>query len=433
MARTKQARQPERRSEERKPSQDDKSETEERVYGPGTYFLSREEYYDVLAQCNLMEENACSQRCILDLVSARFNHLNITIRTWTHTWTRLESMSHLQPDEKHEIITSLDGYCVQEDWDSIHSLLPPGTREHMGPVLGATMLYQFIFSKLIDSPFWFLDGKISPTDADGDPQFHLRLQYLYERIREASVYKAAWWKSVTIGECNARSAFDNNPANTGLAQGTAVQRKAMVKSLTDELLGRRVFQLLLRPLEYKEDVSLRHEQLHRILQDAVDTILYTEGGMFGNTTVERLPDLPVFIHKSDRSIPHMHHFTSPQITPTFAALDGGRALIVTRPGLVYSQMQSLGRGRNFPPERVMKAEVLAEVKRPTKGRVSRKGSASGVAKTTKGKWGPRAKKVSATSSAVDAKDDNEEHGEDKEESGPLGKQMPPLRKTFWRQ
>ncbi|PWY74984.1 hypothetical protein BO83DRAFT_444121 [Aspergillus eucalypticola CBS 122712] len=433
MGRTKQARQPQRKSEERKPFQDDKSETQNRVYGPGNYFLSREEYYDVLAQCNLMEENACSQRCILDLVSARFNHLDCTIRTWTHAWTRCESMSHLQSDEKQNIINSLDGYCVQEDWDSIHPLLPPGTRANMGPVLGATMLYQFIFSKLIDSPFWFLDGKISPTDVDGDPQFHLRLQYLYERIREASVYKAAWWKSVTIGECNARSAFDNNPANTGLAQGTAVQRKATVESLTDELLGCRVFQLLLRPLEYKEDVSLRHEQLHRILHDAVNTILYTEGGMFGNTTIERLPDLPVFVHESDRMTSHMHHFTSPQNTPSFAALDGGRTLIVTRPGLVYSQMQALGHGRIFPPERVVKAEVLAEVKRPTKERVYRKGSTSGVAKPTKGRRAQRAKKLSASPSAADAKDDTGEHGEDREESVPLGKQIPPRRKTFWRQ
>ncbi|OJJ69670.1 hypothetical protein ASPBRDRAFT_46031 [Aspergillus brasiliensis CBS 101740] len=279
-----------------------------------------------------------------------------------------------------------------------------------------------------------MDGKKGPSDVDGDPEFHVRLQYLYERIREASVYKAAWWKSVTIGECNARGPFNNDPEETVLAQGTAAQRTAMVKSLTDELLQRRVFQLLLRPLESKMDVALRHKQLHQIFHGAVDTILYTEGGMFGNTTVERLPDLPVFFHKSERMIPHMFHFTTATDTPRFAAKEGGRVLILTRPGLIYSQMISLGRRVTFPPEQVIKAEALVELKPPTKKTVAgRKGSTSGVVKPAKGKKrGPRAKKLSPTPSAVDAKDATEEDEKDREESVPLGERMPRLRSSFWR-
>ncbi|GKZ21970.1 hypothetical protein AbraIFM66951_007262 [Aspergillus brasiliensis] len=438
MARTRQSGPLEDKSEDRKPSQDDNQPEEtDRVYPSHDYFLSREEYYDVLAECNWMASNEGTKRCLIDLVHRQYSRLQCTISNWTHHWTRRESMSHLQPDEKQAIITSLDGYCVQEDWDSITPLLPPGTRANMGPVLGNTMLYQFIFAKLIDTPFWFLDGKKGPTDVDGDPEFHLRLQYLYERLREASAYKAVWWKSVTIGESNAHSGFDGIPARTVLAQGTAAQRTAMVKSLTDELLGRRVFQLLLRPLDSEKDVASRHKQLQELVQEAVDITVYTEGGMFGHTTVERLPDLPIYFRDSESMRAHTHHAASSWNTPRFAPSEGGRVLIMTRPGLVYSHMRSLGQGFNLPPHRVLKAEALVVVKPPpTKKKktvAARKGSTSGVVKPAKGKkGGPRAKKPSPTPSAVEAKDATEEDGKDRKEPVRPGGRMKGLRSSFWR-
>ncbi|OJZ82475.1 hypothetical protein ASPFODRAFT_64494 [Aspergillus luchuensis CBS 106.47] len=369
-------------------SSQDESETprSERVYGCDSFFITREEYHDVLRHCNAMKLNPSLRRCIPDLVHENFEFLESAIQDWAYSWTRCDSLSDLPQTDKQAIIESLDGYCVQEDWNTIHALLPPATQEHMGPVLAATMLYQYIFTKFIDSPFWFVDGKISPTDAKGDSQFHQRLQYFYDRFRETDAFNAAWWKSITVTEANSCSM--SNICKTKLSKDTNARRPIILKDLTEELLERRVLQLLLSPLQDEAKITQRNSALHAILESAADYITYTEGGMYGNSNIDRLPDLPAAFHyDSETMTPHTHHFTSYHRTPRFAPLAGGRVLIVTRPSLSYTDMRSFGPRHRIPHHRIFKADVLVERRKPRTRQASRTGSAGGAARaveTTKG-------------------------------------------------
>ncbi|XRM46367.1 hypothetical protein ABZX51_009405 [Aspergillus tubingensis] len=112
--------------------------------------------------------------------------------------------------------------------------------------------------------------------------------------------------------------------NTKLSKDTNARRPIILKDLTEELLERRVFQLLLSPLQDEAKITQRNSALHALLESAADYITYTEGGMYGNSNVDRLPDLPAAFHyDSETMTPHSHHFTSYHRTPRFAPLAGG--------------------------------------------------------------------------------------------------------------
>ncbi|GLB11679.1 hypothetical protein AtubIFM57258_008549 [Aspergillus tubingensis] len=414
-----------------------------RVYPTDYYFGTREEYSDFFTQLTRMSSAALFRRGYPELMHDEFNQLHISLRNWTWTFGVTEEESHLSKDDKQEIIASLKGQCVQEDWDSIKALCPPAARRSLCDVLLEAMLYQFIFVTLIDSPFWFMDGKIDPTDMDGDPQFHRRFQHLYERLRAGNGFGAAWLKSAVISESNAQNIHGGTVEEMELARCNAARRKALVMQFRDELLGRRVFQLLLRPLESKAEIAHRSGGLHRILEQAVYAVIYTEGGIYGNSVIYRLPDMSVFNYNSDNMVGHTYHGTSSNRTPDCAAAPGGRVLIVTRPGLTYVDIESFGQLGRRPPYRLLPAEVVVEVikkkQASTKSRPKTKPKTTSRNKSKKPSGPdlqsnsmPETSKSASTSQAASAPE-VEDNTTPSEQNEPLGKLIPPLRKSFWRE
>ncbi|OJJ77403.1 hypothetical protein ASPBRDRAFT_654738 [Aspergillus brasiliensis CBS 101740] len=436
-------------------SDDESSPEPERVYPTDYHFSTREEYHDFFTQLARLSTGAMFQRGDPPFMHEEFKLLHVLLMSWTWTYGAEEDPNHrltepghlskeachLSKDDKQEIIASLKGQCVQEDWDSIKALCPPAARRSLCTVLLEAMLYQFIFVTLLDSPFWFMDGRIDPTDVDGDPQFHKRFQHLYERIRVRNSFGAAWIKSAVIGESN-ESIYGGTREEVEFAKCNLARRQAFVEQSRDELLGRRVFQLLLRPVE-GEDIVLRRDGLQRVLQKAVDTIIYTEGGFCGNSVIHRLPDLPVFQYDSEIMVGHSYHGCDRYRTPDWAPAPGGRVLIVTRPGLTYVDIETYGRVGRVPPHRMVQAEVIAEVikKKPTSGKSKSKRKPK-TARKNKSRKHPKADPQSSCipensqsaspsqfASAAEAEDDTTEG----EKDVPLGELMPPLRESFWRQ
>ncbi|GKZ37010.1 hypothetical protein AbraIFM66950_008302 [Aspergillus brasiliensis] len=437
-------------------SDDETSQESERVYPTDGHFCDREEYHDFFRQLIRIRNGAMFQRGDPPFMHDEFNLLHALVVDWASTYCAEEDPNyrlkepchlskeacHLSKDDKQEIIASLKGQCVQEDWDSIKALCPPAARRSLCGVLLEAMLYQFIFVTLLDSPFWFMDGRIDPTDVDGDPQFHKRLQHLYERLRVRNRFGAAWIKSAIISESN-ESIYGGTREEVELAKCNLARRQAFVTQSRDELLGRRVFQLLLRPVEVDEDIAIRRDGLQRILQQAVDTIIYTEGGIFGNSVIYRLPELPVFHYNSDIMVGHVFHGYDQDHTPDWAAAQGGRVLIITRPGLTYVDIETFGRIGRVPPHRMVQAEVIAEVikKKPTSGRSKSKRKRK-TARKNKSRKHPKADPQSSCmpensqsaspsqfASAAEAEDDTAEG----EKDVPPGQLIPPLRESFWRQ
>ncbi|GLA05881.1 hypothetical protein AnigIFM60653_006402 [Aspergillus niger] len=288
-------------------------------------------------------------------VGDAFESVFVRVRTWATMWGKGESLSHLSDSDKQAIIASLDEYCVQEDWDSILLNLPPAARANFGLILVETMLNQFICTKFIDSPFWFMDGKINATDSETQSDFHKRFQYVYEKLIQVSRQDAAWWKSIIVGKLNDEPCVMNNIPPTPVGRTTVKHRTALVKTYTDELMRSRLFQLLLRDPVTKYKRYQRKNDLRLLLECAAQTVIHADGGLYGNTNIVRLPDLPKFNHWSGQMIVHPFH-------AGFEPVEGSRVLIVTRPSYSYIDILALNHFATVPAWRANRAEVLVAAK-----------------------------------------------------------------------
>ncbi|XRM45301.1 hypothetical protein ABZX51_008399 [Aspergillus tubingensis] len=309
------------------------------------------------------------------------------------------------------IIASLDEYCVQEDLDSILHSLPPAARANFGLILVETMLNQFICTKFIDSPFWFMDGKISATDSEPQSDFHKRFQYVYKRLLQVFREDAAWWKSIIVGKLNDEPCVMKNIPPTPVGRNTIKHRTALVKTYTDELMRSRLFQLLLRDPVTKYKRSQRKGSLRLLLESAAQTIIHGDGGLYGNMNIVRLPDLPKFHHWSGQMIVHPFH-------AGFEPVEGSRVLIVTRPSYSYIDIISLKHFCTVAQNMVNRAEVLVVAK----GRKARAlWAAAAVSNDCEDTVG------------MDKEEGESQEEDDTEENAEPVRDLPPPRETIWRQ
>ncbi|KAL7652879.1 hypothetical protein ACMYSQ_010129 [Aspergillus niger] len=381
------------------------------IYPNEMYLCRRDEYHKMINHHKAVFYSRTRYRAAEVTVGDAFESVFVRVRTWATMWGKGESLSHLSDSDKQAIIASLDEYCVQEDWDSIFLNLPPAARANFGLILVETMLNQFICTKFIDSPFWFMDGKINASDSETQSDFHKRFQYVYEKLIQVSREDAAWWKSIIVGKLNDEPCVMNNIPPTPVGRTTVKHRTALVKTYTDELMCSRLFQLLLRDPVTKYKRYQRKKDLRLLLECAAQTVIHADGGLYGNTNIVRLPDLPKFNHWSGQMIVHPFH-------AGFEPVEGSRVLIVTRPSYSYIDILSLNHFATVPPWRANRAEVLVAAK----GRKARALWAAAAA------GDDREDTVGRDKEEGDSQEDD-----DTEEIAEPVRDLPPLRDTFWRQ
>lgn len=203
----------------------------------------------------------------------------------------------------------------------------------------------------------------------------------------------------------------NNIPPTPVGRTTVKHRTALVKTYTDELMCSRLFQLLLRDPVTKYKRYQRKKDLRLLLECAAQTVIHADGGLYGNTNIVRLPDLPKFNHWSGQMIVHPFH-------AGFEPVEGSRVLIVTRPSYSYIDILSLNHFATVPPWRANRAEVLVAAK----GRKARALWAAAAA------GDDREDTVGRDKEEGDSQEDD-----DTEEIAEPVRDLPPLRDTFWRQ
>ncbi|XRM45387.1 hypothetical protein ABZX51_008484 [Aspergillus tubingensis] len=236
-----------------------------------------------------------------------FIKIEMEVHSWAWRFGEEDSMLHLSSDDKQAIIASLDGFCVQEDWDKIRSSLPPAARSVFGKVLLETMLNQFIYKKFATSPFWFMDAKVDATDQPGDANFIKRLDFIYQGFKKMLPTNAAWWKSTLVSISTVQDLVLGAPEHTALSRTMHERRKELVKSYVDELWGCRLFRLLLKESLSESLQTFRDDRLHMILEFAAQEFIAGQAGVFDNLVVERLPELAKFDHHSDTMVTHHFH------------------------------------------------------------------------------------------------------------------------------
>ncbi|GKZ27542.1 hypothetical protein AbraIFM66951_005655 [Aspergillus brasiliensis] len=282
-----------------------------------------------------------------------FCKIDLEVRSIAWQYGKAQPMSHLSNEDKQAIIASLEGLCVQDDWDKIHSSLPPVARLEFGKVLLEAMLHQFIYKKFATSPFWHLPAKMDATDQHGDANFHKRLDYIYEGFKQILPVNAAWWKSTLVSICTVQDFLIDGPDHTPLSRATQEHRAALVKSYEEELRGCRLFQLLLDDPVSPELQASRDLRIRMLLELAAREFIAGQAGLFGNLVVERLPELATFDRHSDNMISHYYH-------AGFEPQHGARILLMVRPHYSYHDIILGLNWRPVPPIQLCWAEVLTE-------------------------------------------------------------------------
>ncbi|GKZ46388.1 hypothetical protein AbraIFM66951_009321 [Aspergillus brasiliensis] len=368
------------------------------LYPNAEYLCQREEYHDIMKHhLNMGMLTRPHIRSAPEIIRNGFDRLAVRVRGWAMSWGEAQPMYRLSIDDKRAIIASLDGFCVQDDWDSIYSSLPPGGRAEIGIVLLEALLNKFIYEKFASSTFWFMDAKIDATDQEGDANFYKRFDYVYERFKESKLrdpfdlpsslplsflsprclsrtsltftlslfplvalpQDAAWWKSILVSVCTlSPTAWGHNTAPpTKLYHPTLERSKVLLKAYGDELLASRPFQLLCQGPLSEEMQALREERTRQVLNTAAHEFMSLQGQFFGNLVVERLPELPTF----DR---HLKNMNSHILHIGFKPHHGARVLIVTSPHYSYHNIIKPNGWGSRPPLQIIPAQVLTAPKGP---------------------------------------------------------------------
>lgn len=124
---------------------------------------------------------------------------------WTWNWGVLwggNDATALNKEQKQQVITSLDGYIVQEDFDSIHARLHPEMQCQFLMALTETFLNKTAIDTFFRNPFWYVDEDAQVDDNhedvtwDGVSPLGEKLGKLHGRFQQGSLPISFWLLSM---------------------------------------------------------------------------------------------------------------------------------------------------------------------------------------------------------------------------------------------
>ncbi|CAK96526.1 NADH:flavin oxidoreductase / NADH oxidase family protein [Aspergillus niger] len=153
--------------------------------------------------------------------------------------------ANLSMEQKRDLVSSLDGYCIQNNFDTIVSSLPRSLHNMCLTQLVYLLLVKECISRFFTNPFWYLvpdperggdaddKGKL-PTNA---PVFGAQIFNLYERMRESDPAAAQLWRLWT-------TRFSHPDHKFGYDM--IAHRDSVADRICEEILGQEPVKSLLR-------------------------------------------------------------------------------------------------------------------------------------------------------------------------------------------
>ncbi|CAI7636156.1 unnamed protein product [Penicillium viridicatum] len=244
-----------------------------------------------------------------------------------HAKSNPEDVDLLSKSQKRTIISTLAGYCVQEEWDVLMGLFPDLVRETILEVFLETLIYKQIFDRLFMAPFWYFDGKMSPSD-EGDEMFSARLQHLYDRFYETNPLMAANWRSETNRLANGMNL--NRVSSIDLGTHHRDRRQSFIDQFVKETLSSEPIKWLLKDPSSKEEEDKRYRLLYRVYQLAVESAADL-GNIRGHLDFHTLAALPETFTSGEGDRMRSHEYN---LLNAGDRLDGHRILMLVHPGIV---------------------------------------------------------------------------------------------------
>ncbi|KAL3451692.1 hypothetical protein BJX65DRAFT_304280 [Aspergillus insuetus] len=212
-----------------------KQELEHTLYGP----------YGILNwKCN---ENESLESQVKSLKERSWN--------FAESWGA-EDITCLTGKQKHQVIASLKGYFVQEDFGSIYASLHPIQQGHFLCRLAETFINKLVVETFFHNLFWYVDENAQPGDDNNKAIWENttpmgeRLNTLYGRFQKVANEYSHVWRTITIRLCNSVATEQTRDLTSG--EATRAHRDAKCTALALKLLANKTFLCLLKKTDEQE-------------------------------------------------------------------------------------------------------------------------------------------------------------------------------------
>ncbi|RAK89384.1 hypothetical protein BO79DRAFT_264922 [Aspergillus costaricaensis CBS 115574] len=176
--------------------------------------------------------------------------------------------ANLSVEQKRDLISSLDGYCIQNDFDTIVSRLPRESQNDCLTHLVYLLLVKECISRFFTNPFWYLVPNPRPVN-DGDDkgdlaanasEFGAQILELFERMRESEPAAAQLWRLWT-------TRFSHPDHKLGYDM--VAHRDSVADKICEEILGQELVKSLLRSTD-KCDLDRAFLDMQKVFRSAAE-------------------------------------------------------------------------------------------------------------------------------------------------------------------
>ncbi|KAE8136417.1 hypothetical protein BDV38DRAFT_283906 [Aspergillus pseudotamarii] len=220
-----------------------------------------------------------------DEIHKKLSVIQERLQDWSVEWATLEKQ--LSDEEKQKIVAGLEGYCLQDDWNSLVKRLTSNISELLPLILSQALVAKDLFGNVIEDPFFYLDENVDGMDVTGEHgqvfiPSHVELHNLWQWCKqvEPASERERWnsrkWRQITVRFLNAftpETTFD--PL---LAMHMKRLRDSTLERLVSNLLDESA---LLHPLlktVFDSAKDRRYQELLHVYQIAADLCI----GMWTN-------------------------------------------------------------------------------------------------------------------------------------------------------
>ncbi|KAL5340429.1 hypothetical protein BJX70DRAFT_407133 [Aspergillus crustosus] len=303
------------------------SETELEFHNKyGRDLVQRQDYHQILnSVVRLIREGAAG--CGED-VNTDCAEMSLSIRVWASRYLSPD-LELLSCEQLRTLIAKLDGFCVQMEWKELRLLLTPDVRTQFGLYVGELLIHLTVYEWLFQNPFWYLDGKDGPTDADEDPTFARKLGYLFDRLYKTNPTYAVLWRMQTQRLAN--STDPEYTPDVEFGESNSKRLRAAASRFADRLLITEPFCWLLKDPGSSPQTGHCRDKLRDIFHKAIRAMINCETRTNGQPVLRGIDELGGVFRENSKHVT----LTPYAFRPRLDLYNGQRIIFVSRPSLVY--------------------------------------------------------------------------------------------------
>ncbi|RHZ64969.1 hypothetical protein CDV55_100397 [Aspergillus turcosus] len=274
--------------------------------------------------------------------------LGLELSLWTLDYA-IEDVNTVEPklsaSEKQSIITSLDGYCKQEDWESLVKRFPAKIQKGILQLFAHTLWTKHLFEDVFMKPFFYFDfyeqEEMTSTAGEPDSSLPTKLQNMYQMFRTVDEAQAQLWRSDTVrlansivplreeANCAGKSTIVG-PEALVLGERSKQARRSAVERLVSSILDGPI-RLMLRKLSSPKEADRRNEDIIDMFCRAAEmaTTCWADRSLWEIRGLDKV----VTFHWHSKTLKLHHLQFVDKNDPRHPRLDGKAVLVVMQPPL----------------------------------------------------------------------------------------------------